>query len=94
MIARWAKGWGQGPCQLHAHIHPEQKKGGSEMLWEGLRTPQARDKMAFGGLEELWQTATILVKEPTAALSATVAGQLVAGILDGELVVIGELLAT
>lgn len=34
------------------------------------------------------------VKKPTAALGATVAGQLVAGILNGELVVIGELLTT
>ena len=41
-----------------------------------------------------WQAATASVKEATAALGATVAGQLVAGILNGELVVIGELLTT
>lgn len=38
--------------------------------------------------------ATASVKEATAALGATVAGQLVAGILDGKLVVIGELLTS
>ena len=41
-----------------------------------------------------WQAAPASVKEATAALGATVAGQLVAGILNGELVVIGELLTT
>lgn len=40
------------------------------------------------------QAASASVKEATAALGATVAGQLVAGILDGELVVVGELLTT
>ena len=32
----------------------------------------------------------VSVKEPTAALGATVAGQLVAGILNGELIVVRE----
>lgn len=70
------------------------RNGGSEMLWEGLRDPPGQGQDGIRGLEKLWRAATALVKEPTAALSATVAGQLVAGILNGELVVIGELLTT
>lgn len=43
----------QGPCHLHAHIHPEHE-GGGEILWEGLGSKgQDGSRAGYGGQPRL-----------------------------------------
>ena len=76
------EGWRQGPYHLRAHIHPEHE-GGVRCSGRDEGVP----RLGASWQQGLWQVATA-----SAALGATVAGQLVAGIVSGALVVIGELL--